>query len=73
MESDQCFPVVNLSSKWTSKTELYNLFARESKICLRLKQDAAQSFLRDVIKERKNCIKLENVNVIKSIKQRSNY
>ena len=42
MESDQCFPVVDLSSKWTTKTKLYNLFARENKICLPLKQDATQ-------------------------------
>ena len=65
MDSDQCFPVVDLSSKSRSKTELYNLFKRESKICLPLKQDATQSFLRDLIMERKNYIKKEDVNGIK--------
>ena len=54
-----------LSSKWTTKTQLYNLLKRESKICLPLKQDATQSFLRDLIMERKNYIKLEDVNGIK--------
>ena len=54
-----------LSSKWTAKTQLYNLFKREGKICLPLKQDATQSFLRDLIIERKNCINIEDVNGIK--------
>ena len=65
MESDQCLAVVDLSSKWRSKTELYIFIRKESKICLPLKQDANQSFLRDVIMERKNYIKLEDINVIK--------
>ena len=65
MESDQCLSVVDLSSKWINKTQLNNLFERESKICLPLKQNATQSFLRDAIMERKNYIKLEDVNAIK--------
>ena len=72
-ESDQCFPVVDLSSKWTTKTELYNLFKRESKLCLPLKQDANQSFLRDVIMERKNYINVRRCQSHQSpIIQRSN-
>ena len=53
MDSDQCFPVVDYHLSEQPKLN-FIIYSRESKICLPLKQDATQSFLRDLIMERKN-------------------
>ena len=65
MESVESFTVLDLSSKWRSKTELYNLLTREGKVYLPPKQDSTQSFLRDVMIGKKSYIKWEEVKVIK--------
>ena len=53
MESVECFTVLDLSSKWRSKTELYNLLIRQRKVYLPPKHDSTQSFLQDVMKGKK--------------------
>ena len=57
--------VSDLSAKFKSKTELYNLLARESNIYLPPKQDSSQKFLRSIMLGSKLYVKWENVNIIK--------
>ena len=49
MERNENFTVSDIAVKCKSKTELYNLLAREGKIYLPPKQDATQSYLRDIM------------------------
>ena len=49
MEKNEGSKTTELAVKCRSKTEFYNLLIREGKICLPPKQDAAQSYLRNII------------------------
>ena len=49
MDQVENFTVSELAVKCKSKTELYNLLAREGKIYLPPKQDSTQSYLRDIM------------------------
>ena len=59
------FTVLDLASKWRSKTEIYNLLSREGKIYLPPKQEATQVFLRDLMMGKKKYITCEEVKCIK--------
>ena len=48
MECNENFTVSDIAVKCKSKTELYNLLALEGKIYLPPKQDATQSYQRDI-------------------------
>ena len=65
METVESFTILDLSSKWRSKTELYNMLTREGKVYLPPKQDATQSFLREIMMGKKKYVSRENVKVIK--------
>ena len=49
MEKNEGSKTTELAVKCRSKTEFYNLLIREGKICLPPKQDATQSYLRNII------------------------
>ena len=65
MDIDHCMTVNDLSSKFKSKVELYNLLKREGDIYLPPKQDLTKKFLRDVMLGNKLNVKCRSVNVIK--------
>ena len=65
MDQRESFTILDLASKWRSKTELYNMLAREGNIYLPPKQDATQKFLRDILMGKKRYIKSEDIRVIK--------
>ena len=65
MDKKEIFTISDLSVKWRSKTELYNLLAREGKIYLPPKQDANQSYLRDIMLGNKFYLEWSQVVVIK--------
>ena len=54
METVESFTILDLSSKWSSKTELYNMLTRESKVYLHSKQDTTQSFLWEILMGKRN-------------------
>ena len=49
MESLRSLTVSDLSTKYKSKAEFYNLLTREGDICSPPKQDSTQKFLREVM------------------------
>ena len=49
MERNNELTVSDLSAKFKSKTELYNLLAREGNIYLPPKQDSSKKFLRSIM------------------------
>ena len=55
----------DLSSKFKSKIEMYNLLTWESYIYLPQKQDSTQKFLRDEMLGNKLYVKCSSVNAIK--------
>ena len=65
MNQNESFTVSELAVKCKSKTELYNLLAREGKIYLPPKQDATQSYLRDIMLGNKFYLNCSQVVVIK--------
>ena len=65
MEKNDNFTIRDLSVKCKSKIELYNLLAREGKIYLPPKQDASQSYLRDILQGNKFYLRCDEVTVIK--------
>ena len=65
MNQNESFIVSELAVKCKSKTELYNLLAREGKIYLPPKQDATQSYLRDIMLGNKFYLNCSQVVVIK--------
>ena len=73
MDMDHSLTVNDLSSKFKSKVELYNLLTREGDIYLPPKQDSTQKFLRDVMLENKLYVKCSSVNFIKVPQYRGLY
>ena len=65
MEKNDNFTIGDLSVKCKSKTELNNLLARERKIYLPSKQDASQSYFRDILQGNKFYLKSDEVTVVK--------
>ena len=65
MEQDQAMTVADLSVKFKSKIELYNVLVREGNIYLPPKQDATQKFLREIMMGKKLFVEWSNVKVIK--------
>ena len=65
MENNYIFTINELSAKWKSKTEVYNLLSREGDIYLPPKQDAISKYLRDLMMGKKLHLKCSEVNVIK--------
>ena len=66
MDSNENFTVANLAVKCRSKSELYNLLTREEKIYLSpSKQDATQSYLRDILRGDILHLKWSQITVIK--------
>ena len=64
MDVDQEFTVADLSIKWKSKVELYNLLSREGKVFLPPIKESTQTFLRQIMHGDKRYIKLNKVLVI---------
>ena len=58
--------VADLSVKFKSKIELYNVLVREGNIYLPQKQDATQKFLREIMMRKKLYVEWSNVKVIKA-------
>ena len=65
MDQVENFTVSELAVKCKSKTELYNLLAREGKIYLPPKQDSTQSYLRDIMLGEKLYLNWDQIAVIK--------
>ena len=65
MEMNNQLTVNEISAKFKSKSELYNVLTREGSIYLPPKQDSTQKFLRSIIMGNKLYVKCEDVIVIK--------
>ena len=65
MERNENFTVSDIAVKFKSKTELYNLLAREGKIYLLSKQDATQRYLRDIMLGENLYLRWSQITVIK--------
>ena len=65
MEASLDLTVNDLAAKFRSKSELYNVLAREGGIYLPPKQDSTQKFLRSILLGAKLYVKWEDVKVIK--------
>ena len=65
MEQDQVMTVADLSAKFKSKIELYNVLVREGNIYLPPKKDVTQKFLREIMMGKKLYVEWSNVKVIK--------
>ena len=65
MERNDDFTIADIAVKCRSKTEMYNLLAREGKIYLPPKQDANQNYLRDIMQGNKFYLRCDQVTVIK--------
>ena len=65
MEQRFDFTIADLSSKWRSKTELYNLLTLDGKLYLPPPKDCNQKFLRKLMQGDKLYISWKDVEVIK--------
>ena len=64
MEPSDVLTVNDIATKWKSKTEIYNILAREGNVYLLPKQDATQKYLRELLLGKKLYIKSSEVIVI---------
>ena len=64
MEQQFDFTVSDLASKWTSKTEFYNVLTREGGLYLPLIKDSTLRFIRSLMRGEKEYVKCRSIKVI---------